>query len=95
MSNAVFLDMNSIYPSAMSHYSLSYGNCKRLNVLRASNFPKIANIEENGPLGWFFYIDGEISVEHHDLVKDFVFPCINRPVTRDSLSPYNISMVED
>jgi hypothetical protein len=34
-------------------------------------------------------------MEHHYSVKDFVFPCINRPVTKDSLSPYNLSLVED
>ena len=51
-------------------------------------------VEENGPQGWFFKIDGEIPVELHDSVKEFVFPCINRPAPRDSLSPYNLSLAE-
>ena len=42
-----------------------------------------------------FKIDGQIYLERHDSVKDFVFPCINRTVPRDSLSPYNLSLVED
>ena len=34
-------------------------------------------------------------MELHDLVMDFVLPCINRPVSKDSLSPHNISLIED
>ena len=41
-----------------------------------------------------FEIDVEMQVELHESVKGFVFPGINRPVTKDSLSPYNISSVE-
>jgi hypothetical protein len=94
-SDEVFLDMNSLYPSVMSHYSLPCGDYKWLNDPFASNFPNIASVEENGPVGWFFEIDGEIPVELHDTVKDFVFPCINRSVSRDSLSPRNRSLVEE
>ena len=93
-SNAVFLDMNSLYPSAMSHYALPCGDYKWLNDPQAPHFPNIDSVEENGPVGWFFEIDGEIPVELHDSVKDFVFPCINRPVTKDSLSPRNRRLVE-
>ena len=32
-------------------------------------------------------------MELHDSVNHFVFPCINRPVPRES--PYNLSLVED
>jgi len=86
-SNAVFLDMNSLYPSAMSHYSLPCGNYQWLE--NPCEFPDITTVEDNGPQGWFFEVDGHIPLALHDSVKDFVFPCINRPVTRDSLSPYN------
>ena len=92
-SNAVFLDMNSLYPSAMSHYSLPCGNYQWLE--NPCEFPDITTVEDNGPQGWFFEIDGHIPLALHDSVKDFVFPCINRPVSRDSLSPYNRSLVED
>jgi len=45
--------------------------------------------------GWFFEIDCRILLELRDWVKDFVFPCISRPMTKASSSPYNISLVED
>ena len=45
-SDAVLLDMNSLYPSAMSHYSLPRGNYKWFNNPCASNFPGIATVEE-------------------------------------------------
>ena len=93
-SDAVFLDMNSLYPSAMSHYALPCDDYKWLNDPQAPHFPNIDSVEENGPVGWFFEIDGEIPVELHDSLKDFVFPCINRPVTRDSLIPRNRRLVE-
>jgi len=36
-----------------------------------------------------------VKVELYDSVGNFVFPSIKRPVTKDSLSPYNIPLVED
>ena len=93
-SNAVFLDMNSLDPSAMSHYALPCGDYKWLNDPQAPHFPNIDSVEENGPVGWFFEIDGEMPVELDDSVKDFVLPCINIPVSRDSLSPRNRCLVE-
>ena len=53
-SDAVFLDMNSLCPSAMSHYCLPSGNYKWLNNPCASNFPNIATVVENEAQGWFF-----------------------------------------
>jgi len=54
-SSVVFLDMNSLYPSAMSHFVLSCGNYKWLDNPSAPNFPNIAIVEENGPQGWQYY----------------------------------------
>ena len=34
-------------------------------------------------------------MEIQNSIKHFVFPCINRLVSKDSLSPYNLSLVED
>ena len=31
----------------------------------------------------------------HNLVKDFVFPCIDRPLSKNSLSVFNINLIED
>ena len=59
--NVVFLDMNSLYPFAISHYSLPCGN-KWLDNTFALNFPEIATFETNGPQEWFFEIDGGPSV---------------------------------
>ena len=70
-SDAVFLDMNSLYPSAISHSALPCDDYKWLNDPQAPHFPNIDSVEENGPVGWFFEIDGEIPVELHDSVKDF------------------------
>ena len=39
-SDAVFLDMNSLYPSAMSHYALPCGDYKWLNDPQAPHFPQ-------------------------------------------------------
>jgi hypothetical protein len=93
--NAVFLDMNSLYPSAMSHFYLPRGNYQWLDNCSAPDFPSIHTFEENGLHGWLFEIDGEIPLELHDSVAKFVFSCIYRPVPRDSMSPYNLSLVEN
>ena len=44
-SNVVFLDMNFLYPSAMSQFSLLCGNHKLLDNPSAPNFP--GTVEEN------------------------------------------------
>ena len=53
---------------------------------------------EEKPQAWFFVIDGEYSkiceILHYS-VNDFVFPCINRQMPRDSLSPNNLYFVKD
>ena len=84
--NMFFLDMNSFHPLVVSQFPS--GNHKRLDNPCSSNYSDNSPVEENGPKGWFFENDGEIPVKFHDLLKDFVFQCINRPVPRVSLSPY-------
>ena len=46
-SNAVFLNMSSVYPSAMSHFNWPYWNYKWLDNRCAPNFPFISTFEEN------------------------------------------------
>ena len=91
-SRKVFLDMN-FYPLAMYHYSLSCRNHKWMDNQCDPNLTDIAIVKDNIPQGWVFKIDGEIPVELHESVKDFVFPGFDRPEPRDSLRPYNISLV--
>ena len=79
----------------MSHFSLPFGNYKLLDKPCAPNFPKIYTFEENEPQGWFSKLKGKCYWNFIDSIKNFVLPCINRPVPRDSLSPYNLSLVED
>ena len=47
-SDAVFMDMNFLYPLAMSNYSLLCGNYEWLNDPCALNFSDIATGEESG-----------------------------------------------
>jgi hypothetical protein len=46
-SNAVFLDMNSLYSSAVYYYSFPCGNYKWLDNL--CEFPEIHIVKDNGP----------------------------------------------
>ena len=46
-SNAVFLDVKSPYPSAMSHYYLPCGNYQWLKNPWDPNFPDIGTVEKN------------------------------------------------
>jgi hypothetical protein len=88
--------MNSLCPSAISHFYSPCGNYQWLDNPSTPDFPNIDTVEENGPQRWFFKIYGEIPLELHDSVNDFfVFFCISRPVPRDCLSPYNLSLVEN
>ena len=50
-SDAVFLDMIFLYPSAMSHFYLLCGNYQWLDNPSAPNFPNIHTVKENGPQG--------------------------------------------
>ena len=52
-------------------------------------------VEENAPQGWFFEIDGEIPVELHGSIKDFVCLCINKPVSGSHRVPINHLLVEE
>ena len=71
--NVVFLDMNSLYLSAMSHFSLPWGHYTGLDYPSKPNLPDITSIEENGPQGLFFEIDGKIPRELHDSGKGLCF----------------------
>ena len=64
--DAAILDMNSLHPSAMSHYYLSCGDYKRLENPYDPSFLDISSVERNGLQGWFFKADGEIPVELQD-----------------------------
>jgi hypothetical protein len=48
-SNAVFLDMNFLSPSAMSHVYLLSGNYQWLDNPSSPDFPNIHTLDENGP----------------------------------------------
>ena len=76
----------------MSHYILPCGNYKRLDNTCALDFPTLPLLRRIDRKDVFFLIDGEIPLELHDSVKDFVCPCINRPVTKDYLIPHDISL---
>ena len=71
--DTLFLVVNCLHLSAMSHYSLPYGNYKRLDNPLAPNFPDIAKFEQNRLLGWIFKNDGETPLELNDSLKDLFF----------------------
>ena len=87
--------MNSLCLSAISHFTFPSGNHKYLDNPCTPNFTNIYIVGDNGLQGCFFKIDREIPMELHDLVKNVLFLCISRPVPRNSLSPYTLSLVED
>ena len=46
-SNMLYLDMDSLYPSAISHLRLPHRNNKWLENPSASNFPDVSSVKEN------------------------------------------------